>query len=471
MSDYSRAQRCKGRTEHWVKDIFTRSNRCCRDPAEKNQPELPALHSAIHDGKSALSGEETMDILVLGAGIVGISTAVHLQQRGINVILVDKDEPAMAASYGNAGMIHGEAAIPTSFPRDLGSIIRFGFNNTAALHYHLRALPELASFLAKYWWYSEPTRLLKIAESYAALTKQSRAEHVALANAAAVSSLLRSDGCFSIYRSRQALEQGRAEAERARQHFDVNYALFSTDEFSEKEPHLSGIAGAVHWADSLTAADPHDVAAGYFRYFKKLGGSFVHGRAENIIAEQDGWSFSAGSKNISAQTVIVALGAWSDQFTRSLGYKFPLKAKRGYHLHYKTQGNIPLNHTLIDRVNGFSLAPMKRGVRLTTGIEFARIDAPKTPIQMARAEQSVRKIFPLGNAIETEPWMGERPCMPDMLPVIGKAPDRDNLWFAFGHGHQGFTMGPVTGRLLAEMITGDEPIIDPYPYRSERFLT
>ena len=412
-----------------------------------------------------------MNVMVLGAGIVGISTAVHLLQRGVNVILVDQDKPAMGATYGNAGMIHGEAAIPLSFPRDIRSIIKFGCNRTAALHYHLRALPEFAGFLGSYWWHSEPGRLLRLAEGYAALTARSLSEHRSLAELAGVSSLLKANGCFSIYRSRDGWKEGIKEAEQAQEHFDIRYNLLDPASFKQKEPEISGIIGAVHWIDSITVSDPFDVANGYFKYFEKLGGKFINGNTGNIISEENGWSLRSDGEIFSAQKIIVALGARSNLFTRSLGYSFPLMPKRGYHLHYRTAESGPLNHTLIDRINGFSLAPMTNGIRLTTGIEFANLDAPKTPVQMLRAENSARKMFKLGSTVETTPWMGERPCTPDMLPVIGRAPDRDDVWFAFGHGHQGFTMGPVTGRLVAETMTGDKPVIDPAPYRPERFLT
>ena len=112
---------------------------------------------------------------------------------------------------------------------------------------------------------------------------------------------------------------------------------------------------------------------------------------------------------------------------------------------------------------------MRRGIRLTTGVEFALRDAIRTPVQLGRAEPIARDLFPLGERLDVDPWMGARPCTPDTLPVIGRAPRHAGLWLAFGHAHQGFTLGPVTGRLLAEMITGDTPFVDPAPYAAERF--
>jgi D-amino-acid dehydrogenase len=138
-------------------------------------------------------------------------------------------------------------------------------------------------------------------------------------------------------------------------------------------------------------------------------------------------------------------------------------------MHYRPEGNATLNRPVIDAERGYCLAPMTKGMRLTTGAEFAMRDAPASPIQLGRAEGAAREIFPLGDAIDPEPWLGRRPCLPDMVPVIGPTPGKPGLWLAFGHHHLGFTLGPATGRLLAEMMTGETPYTDPRPYRVDRF--
>ena len=155
--------------------------------------------------------------------------------------------------------------------------------------------------------------------------------------------------------------------------------------------------------------------------------------------------------------------------TRQLGYDLPLAVKRGYHMHYRAAGHARLNHPVLDHERGYFMVPMRRGIRLTTGAEFAMRDAIRTPVQLGRAEPIARDLFPLAERLDTEPWMGARPCTPDMLPIIGKAPRHSNLWFSFGHAHHGLTLAPVTGRLLADMVTGAAPFTDPSPYRAERF--
>jgi D-amino-acid dehydrogenase len=165
----------------------------------------------------------------------------------------------------------------------------------------------------------------------------------------------------------------------------------------------------------------------------------------------------------------VALGPWSDDVFGPLGYRMPLGWKRGYHRHYRAEGNATLSRPVIDADHGFAMAPMAKGIRVTTGAEFALRDAPKTPVQLTRVEPIARDMFPLAEPVDPEPWLGRRPCLPDMVPVIGPAPRHKGLWFCFGHHHLGFTLGPVTGRLLAEMMTNEAPFTDPGPYRADRF--
>jgi D-amino-acid dehydrogenase len=154
---------------------------------------------------------------------------------------------------------------------------------------------------------------------------------------------------------------------------------------------------------------------------------------------------------------------------RALGYRLPMAVKRGYHMHYRPAGEARLNYPLLDSEGGFFIGPMRNGVRLTTGAEFALRDAPRTPVQLARVEPLARALFPLAERLDAEPWVGSRPCTPDMLPVVGRAPRHGNLWFAFGHAHHGFTLAAVTGRLIAELITGEAPFVDPAPYAATRF--
>src|ERR1700761_6548526 len=150
--------------------------------------------------------------------------------------------------------------------------------------------------------------------------------------------------------------------------------------------------------------------------------------------------------------------------------RLPLAVKRGYHRHFRPQGNAGLSRPILDADVGYCLAPMEQGIRLTTGAEFAARDAAPSPVQFDRVLPEAKALFPLGEPVEDKPWLGARPCFADSRPVIGRAPGVKGLWLAYGHGHWGLTLGAATGRLIAEMMTGATPFCDPTPYAAERFL-
>jgi D-amino-acid dehydrogenase len=252
--------------------------------------------------------------------------------------------------------------------------------------------------------------------------------------------------------------------------YGVDYAVLTGAQLRELEPHVSeAIVGAIHFRGSPTSSDPGMLTKAYADLFTHKGGRFLKGDARHLAALPSGWSVVSEKGSIEAREAVVALGPWSDDVFRPLGYEIPLAVKRGYHMHYGVKGNAALGHSVRDADGGFAIAPMIKGVRLTTGVEFADRDAPPSPVQLARDEPLARELFPLAERLEPEPWMGRRPCLPDMVPVIGKGERHQGLWFAFGHAHHGFTLGPVTGRLLAEMMTGKEPFTDPSCYAASRF--
>ena len=410
------------------------------------------------------------DVVVLGAGIVGICVAVHLQKRGRSVALLDRRGAAEETSFGNGGLIQREGVYPYGFPHDFGALLRYGLNRRVDAYYHLSALPRLAPFLWQYWRYSRPARHAEVARRYAKLIEHCVSEHEALANEAGAGEFLRRMGWIKVFRTERERDKRFAEAERWRHEFGINYRAIDARTLREMEPHVAPVlVGALHWTDPLSVDDPHGLALAYLRLFERLGGRFVQGNAAALEADGAGWRLRTAQGALAADAAVVALGPWADVVTRALGYDLPLAVKRGYHMHYRPANGARLNYPMLDAEGGFFLGPMRRGIRLTTGAEFALRDAPKTPVQLERAEPIARELFPLGERLDPEPWMGSRPCTPDMLPVIGRAPRHANLWFAFGHAHHGLTLGPVTGRLIAEMMTGVAPFIDPAPYSPSRF--
>ncbi len=410
--------------------------------------------------------EPKADVLVLGAGMVGVSAALHLQKLGRDVILVDRNESAgEETSYGNAGLIECASVFPYMFPRDIKQIVKYALNRSPQAYYRFSELPDFLPWLLRYYFASSPARAMHSAMSELPLIQRSLVEHEALIAEAGVPDLLRRTGWIKLFRSQASLAAAVRDAERVKQ-YGVPSEILDRAAIAAREPSLTGdFAGAVYWPTPGFIADPGALAKAYADLFIRKGGRFVVADARTLTQESSGWRVDGAA----AREAVVALGPWSDLVFRPLGYSIPLGVKRGYHLHLKASGNAVLNHPVLDSDLGYLLAPMNRGIRLTTGVEFARRNAPPRPIQIERALPRARALFPLGEAVDAKPWMGARPCLPDMLPVIGPAPRHPGLWFDFGHQHLGLTLGPATGRLLAEMMTGTAPFADPRPFAADRF--
>ncbi len=411
------------------------------------------------------------DTIVLGAGVVGVCVALHLQKAGRAVLLVDRGEPGAETSYGNAGLIQREGVYPYGFPHDFGALIRYAMNNTIDAHYHWNAIPKLAPFLWSYWLHSRAAKHEAIARKYATLIEHCVAEHDALAAEAGATGLLRRKGWMKVFRTQSQQDERLAEAARWKRDFGLNHRALDAAALRAEEPHLDqSLIGALHWTDPVTVVDPLALSKAYVARFEALGGRLARGDAATLAQSGAQWSvaLSDGTK-AEAATAVVALGPWADMVNDRLGYRLPLAVKRGYHMHYKPLGNAVLNHPVLDTERGYFLAPMAQGVRLTTGAEFATRGAPKTPVQLGRAEPIAKTLFPLGERLDAEPWLGARPCTPDMMPIIGPAPKHKNLWFSFGHAHHGLTLAAVTGRMIAEMVTGRKAFVDPAPFSPARF--
>ncbi len=410
------------------------------------------------------------DVIVLGAGMVGISTALHLQARGRDVVLIDRRGAAEETSYGNAGLIQREGVVPYTFPRELRKIIDYALNRTSEANLHYSALPTVLPWLFRYFRYSTPERIAASANALRPLIERCVIEHDALMRDAGCQALARRTGYVRLFRDHAGLDAARKEQADHQTAYGINYDVWDPAALRANEPHLVGpYVGAVHLPDPVSISDPGALGKAYAALFKQRGGRFLTGDARTLEATPGGWQVQNVDGSIQAKDAVLALGPWSAELLRPLGWRVPLGVKRGYHMHYAAKGNATLNHPVIDSTYGFLLTPTTKGIRLTTGAEFARSDAPSTPVQLDKCEPHAREVFPLADRVEQVPWLGRRPCFPDMLPMVGPVPGNPGLWVNAGHHHLGFTLGPVTGRLLAEMITGEATLTDPHAYRVGRF--
>lgn len=409
------------------------------------------------------------DAIVLGAGFIGTSIAIHLIKRGMSVALVDRRGPGEETSYGNTGIIEGNTFFPHPFPSGLSALVRLLLKRDSAANFHWSFLPRIAPWLLAYRANTSLAGSLEFAEAMRPLYAQSLAEHETLMAESGAAKYLRKTGWLKLYRSNGAFERAQREFEYASR-FGLMFRPMDVAATQALEPSLKpAFRHAVHWPEAASVSNPRAVVQAYAARFTQLGGVMLNGDARSLHRNGANWRVDTDAGALDAKEAVVALGPWAPDLLGPLGIKLPMAFKRGYHMHYRAEGNAALARPIVDAENGYCLTPMEQGIRLTTGAEFAARDAAPTPVQLAQVLPKAKELFALGAAAEIKPWLGSRPCFADSRPVIGRAPGQAGLWLAIGHAHWGVTLGPVTGRLIAEMMTGATPFCDPAPYRAERF--
>ncbi|WP_296242889.1 MULTISPECIES: NAD(P)/FAD-dependent oxidoreductase [unclassified Psychrobacter] len=408
--------------------------------------------------------------IVIGAGMVGTSIAWHLQKNNSQVLLLDKKQPGSETSYGNAGLIQREAIHVHPFPRHLAELIRVLPNQNTDIRYRWPALFRYHQALLKYWQFSAPSSVQKIEKEWNTLIEHCTSGHQEMITAAGAEDLIRRVGWIEMHRDEGKLKTAIVGAERARQQ-GIEHKVLSVMQLKALEPNgnFDDFIGAIHWSNSWQVSNPGALVKAYAKSFQERHGTIGECTVKEILPEGDGWQVITNHENFYSDNLVIAAGPWSNQLIKPLGYDLPLFPMRGYHQHFETTEKNKIYHSLVDIDKGFVMGPMQQGIRVTTGAEMTTMDAPKNFDQLNAVLRFAQAILSLNQRVETEAWAGSRPCMPDMKPVIGAAGKHKNLWFAFGHGHQGFTLGPITGRIIEELLHNKPTAVDIKPFNAQRF--
>ena len=410
------------------------------------------------------------EVIVIGAGMVGTSIAWHLQKNNSQVLLLDKKLPGSETSYGNAGLIQREAIHTHPFPRQLTEMIRVLPNQGTDIRYRIPALLRYHQALLQYWKYSAPATVKKIEAEWQTLIAHCTSEHQTMISASGADELITRDGWLQLHRSEDTFKEAIESAIAAREQ-GVEHNVLSLAELKAMEPsaNFDGFVGAIHWLNSWQVSNPSALVKAYAKNFEEMQGTIKESDVKEIVKEGEGWKIITDKETHYSDRLVIAAGPWSNDLIKPLGYNLPLFPMRGYHQHFKVTDKNTIHHSMFDMDKGFVMGPMQQGIRITTGAEMTTMNAPKNFGQLQTVLKFARKILPLDDAVESEAWAGSRPCMPDMKPVIGPAPKHDKLWFAFGHSHQGFTLGPMTGRIVEEMIHDKQLLVDITPFSAQRF--
>ncbi len=407
-------------------------------------------------------------VIVVGAGIVGVSAALNLQRRGLRVTLVDRQEPGEGASFGNAGILVPGAVVPVPVPGLMRKAPGMLLRGKGPLFLRWSYLPVLLPWLPRYLANGTDRSVRRIAGALMPIIGDSLEEHLALARGAPAEAHIRAQPYLFAYRDRAAFEaDGYGWAVRREQ--GIRWREYEGDAVSRLEPALGP---GYRFVAALEAG--HGMIDGPGDYVKALARSFAAAGGEILQAAFTGFERSGGGvagvrfgdRVIRADKILVAAGAWSARVLKPLGLNIPLESERGYHVELWTPEGGPAKPVMLsDRK--IAVTPMSGRVRFAGLVEFGGLDAGprRAPLRAVRAGITA---FPGMNwRCETE-WLGHRPAPADSIPYIGAVPEHPNVYTAFGHHHVGLTGGARTGRLIADLIAGATPNFDMAPYRVKR---
>lgn len=407
---------------------------------------------------------------VIGAGIVGIATALSLQRDGWSVTLIDPAPPAEAgASFGNAGLIASHVVQPIALQSILPKIPGMLMDELAPLAIRWRYLPMITPWLIRLIRATRPAEVERIAAALAGELRHAQAAYGPLLKDADAQAFMRTDGILVVYPDEASLAANEPTFDLQRRN-GVAFSVIGHNEVHNLVPDLaSRYRFGVHYPDSGHVTDPFGLAKTLFAAFARGGGVLKSARATAFRTRGDrviGVETSAGLEP--SDLVVVAAGAWSKPLAARLGSRVPLDTERGYHVMLAEPGiSVPMGMMVGDV--RFAITPMTAGIRLAGTIEFAGLKAAPNPKRFDALLANARRVFPDLKAEKQTRWMGHRPSLPDSMPVIGPSPRYPNALFGFGHGHLGLTSAAITGRTLADLAAGRTPLFNVAPFAATRF--
>jgi glycine/D-amino acid oxidase-like deaminating enzyme len=416
-----------------------------------------------------MSGNGRSKIVVVGAGIVGVCTAWHLLRRGADVTLIDRDEPGLGCSYGNAGALSSGSVAPLAMPGVMRDALSMLLDPAAPLRIPLSYLPKAAPWLRRFVRASRPDTVRRISQALSTLLANSIERHLELLDEIGASDLVRRTGQLYLYPDDAYLAKDTLSWTLRREH-GLRAERIGRAEILALEPEVGpGYAAAIFTPEQGMSINPYRQVTAIAADFARHGGRIVRDRVVAIDVDRDGVRAVRGERAAyAADHAVICAGAWSMQVLADLGYAIPLESQRGYHVTIAAPG-IAVARPVIAADRKVFLTPMEDGLRVAGTVEFGGLTRAPT---RKRAEYLVRdlaRVFPRAQVpADWSFWMGHRPCLPDSLPVLGPSRHR-GLWLNFGHGHLGLTMSAVSGDILARAICDEPSNIDLAPFSFARF--
>ena len=413
----------------------------------------------------------TQHIAIIGAGIVGVSTAIWLQRAGFEVTLIDRrGQAGEATSHGNGGVLASCAMVPVTGPGLLRKAPKMLLDRNEPLFLKWRYLPRLAPWLVRYLSHGRAAETRRIASALAGIVADSLADHQALAAGTGAERWLVPSDYLYIYKDRAGFEADAFSWDIRRQH-GFRWELLEGNALRAYDPAFSPDLGfAVRMGNHGRIADPGAYVKALAAHVLANGGRMLKADITDIVRQGGRVAgLRAGGETIAADKVVLAAGAWSGPLAARLGVRVPLESERGYHLELWGPSFVPRAPVMI-AAGKFVITPMEGRLRLAGVVEFGGLDAPPSKAPLALLRRGVRAALPGLTWKREVEWMGHRPVLTDSIPAIGEVPGLAGAYLAFGHHHIGLTAGPKTGWLIAQMIAGEKTNLDVGAYSPARFV-
>lgn len=411
---------------------------------------------------------DTLPTVVIGAGIVGVSTAIWLRRAGRDVTLIDRSAPGQGTSYGNAGVLANCSVVPVTTPGLIRKGPKLALDPNFPLFVRWSYMPKLLPWLVRYLSHANDKDTRRIAQGLTSIVGDGVEQHTALAaGTRAEDWIAYSDYTFG-YADRAAFK-GDNYVWDLRREAGFEPELIDGGAVTEYEPNLGpDLRCLAVMKDHGFIRDPGGYVAALAQEFQALGGVWRQADVRDFTyADDKVVAVETASGPIPCDEVVLATGVWSKPLMEKLGLTIPLETERGYHIVYKNAENAPKMPIMVAS-GKFVATPMAEGLRCAGVVEFGGLDAGPSKAPLALLRKQVKQAFPNLKATEEIEWQGHRPAPSDSLPLIGQV-RQTGVYVGFGHHHIGLTGGPKTGRLIAQLMTGQTPNMDMTPYDPARF--
>ncbi|MDB3887917.1 FAD-binding oxidoreductase [Candidatus Pelagibacter sp.] len=404
---------------------------------------------------------------IVGAGIQGVSNALFLQKKGFDVTIFDRDEPGSpAASYGNAGHFSPYACVLMNRPDVLADVPAMLLSSTGPLALKWNYVPKMIPWFLQFLRNCTTKRMMHTAKNMHQILDLALSAYDELFDEIDLDDLVEKKGILYIWND-QSLKSRELEI-KVRNELGVDQQIVSPKEIHDLEPNIKPFYhGGVYYKYGRHARNPKKILLKLFNLFLKKGGNFLKQNVQDINFDGEKPAVKTENQRYIFDKLVIACGAFSKKLTDNLGEKIPLDTERGYHVHFKNCDHL-LTRPVIFSNRGFGITPMEQGLRVVGTVEFGGL---KNPLSKPRVKNLINNAkYMMGDLPEHEDeWLGFRPTLPDFLPVIGPSKNYKNIFYCFGHHHLGWTLGPISGKIIAGMIAKENTNLNLSPYSSTRF--